>query len=93
MAPKSEKETTSVARVAYEPGGKLKRRPCLVCLVGEHMGKTFRLKPEGKFLFGRSEDCDIAVKDPKISRHHAAFSISSDGQALVEDLGHFRGRA
>jgi hypothetical protein len=47
-------------------------------------GRDFPLG-EGRFLVGRSDDCDLCVEDPLASRHHAAI-IYVDGQFVVQDL-------
>ncbi len=37
-------------------------------------------------LVGRATDCDVTVKDPRISRHHCRVVVDAQG-AEVEDLG------
>ena len=42
--------------------------------------------PPGRFVIGRSDDCQLCVEDPLASRHHAAVVV--DGETLtLEDLG------
>ncbi|HTJ84807.1 MAG TPA: FHA domain-containing protein [Polyangiaceae bacterium] len=40
----------------------------------------------GEFLIGRSEECQLALDDPMVSRKHAALRVSSSGVVAV-DLG------
>lgn len=42
--------------------------------------------PEGDFVVGRSNECQLALDDPLVSRRHAAIRVRRDG-ASVEDLG------
>jgi pSer/pThr/pTyr-binding forkhead associated (FHA) protein len=42
-------------------------------------------------LIGRAEDADLVLSDSEVSRHHARVSPSSDGAAIVEDLGSSNG--
>lgn len=41
---------------------------------------------EGRFLIGRSPECQLSLDDPLVSRAHAALIVSRDG-ATLEDLG------
>jgi len=40
----------------------------------------------GEFLIGRSEECQLALDDPMVSRKHAALRVSSGGVVAI-DLG------
>jgi pSer/pThr/pTyr-binding forkhead associated (FHA) protein len=42
--------------------------------------------PEGRFVIGRAETCQLALDDPLVSRNHAALVVTSD-TVTVEDLG------
>jgi pSer/pThr/pTyr-binding forkhead associated (FHA) protein len=42
--------------------------------------------PEGRFVIGRAETCQLALDDPLVSRNHAALVVTSDTVTL-EDLG------
>ncbi len=42
--------------------------------------------PPGEFLIGRSEECQLALDDPMVSRRHAALRVSSSGVVAI-DLG------
>lgn len=44
----------------------------------------------GDLLVGRAADCDLALADPYLSRHHARLSLT-DEAARVEDLGSANG--
>ena len=41
---------------------------------------------EGRFLIGRSTDCQLSLDDPLVSRLHAALTVNGD-EVVVEDLG------
>jgi hypothetical protein len=45
---------------------------------------------DGQVSVGRSSDCTIQIKDPRISRKHAVFTIS-DRMVTVEDCGSSNG--
>ena len=42
------------------------------------------------FLLGRGEDCDLALHDAEVSRHHCIVRIRG-GEAVVSDLGSSNG--
>lgn len=42
--------------------------------------------PPGRFLIGRSTDCQLSLDDPLVSRKHALLSVTED-TVEVEDLG------
>jgi adenylate cyclase len=44
------------------------------------------LLPEGDTLAGRSQVCNLVIKDPSASRRHARFEVRED-RCFVEDLG------
>jgi adenylate cyclase len=44
------------------------------------------LLPEGETLAGRSQVCNLVIKDPSASRRHARFEVR-EGRCFVEDLG------
>ncbi|MDD2760044.1 MAG: GGDEF domain-containing protein [Methylomonas sp.] len=58
--------------------------PYLVILSGHERGKHFKLKKQQN-IFGRSEEVDIVISDPKISRTHGVFTVYQ-GHILFEDL-------
>ncbi len=47
--------------------------------------QEFELYP-GDTIIGRSDDCQITISDPLISRRHARIRVIGE-QALLEDLG------
>lgn len=58
--------------------------PYLVIVSGSQQGKHFKLnRPQN--IFGRDQDSDIVIADPKISRQHGAISLTNDG-IFLEDL-------
>lgn len=44
----------------------------------------------GEYLLGRSDDCDITLADPNISRQHARLEVSEEG-CWIMDLGSANG--
>lgn len=52
--------------------------------------KTYPLEGRGPWSIGRSEENDIVIQDPNISRMHAQLSRSENG-FVVEDLGSTNG--
>jgi pSer/pThr/pTyr-binding forkhead associated (FHA) protein len=56
---------------------------------GPQAGMLFAL-PTGITTVGRHTDCDIAIPDTTISRHHAAFHHLGDAINVI-DLGSFNG--
>ncbi len=58
--------------------------PYLIILSGCDRGKQFKLN-QARNVFGRNDDADIVIGDPKISRRHGVFTVGSDG-ILFEDL-------
>ena len=53
-------------------------------------GKTYPLEGRGPWSVGRSEENDIVVNDPNVSRRHARLVRSENG-FVVEDLGSTNG--
>ena len=53
-------------------------------------GKTYPLEGRGPWSVGRSEENDIVVADPNVSRRHARLVRSENG-FVVEDLGSTNG--
>ena len=51
---------------------------------------TYPLEGRGPWTVGRSQECDIVVSDPNVSRKHARLSRADNG-FVVEDLGSTNG--
>jgi hypothetical protein len=66
------------ARLALSPDPELSARP-LRLLVLDRSGA------EDELLIGRSEDCDVVLPDPRVSRHHARLRFR-DGNWILQDL-------
>lgn len=90
----------SAATAALEPSHAERAEHALgrprLCLLGVVGGTTLALDlpTSRKTTFGRSAEADIAVTHPTISRVHAAFFVTTDGDMLrceVEDLGSLNG--
>ena len=60
----------------------------VVELVLDH--RTYPLEGRGPWSIGRSQECDIVVPDPNVSRRHARLSRADNG-FVVEDLGSTNG--
>ena len=54
-------------------------------------GKTYPLEGRGPWGVGRSEDNDVVISDPSVSRQHARLSRSDRSGYVVEDLGSTNG--
>ena len=65
-------------------GNNLRLEP-LSGAAGVRMGST-RLEGSGPIQIGRAKDCEVCLKDPSISRHHAQL-VQRDGRWFVTDLG------
>ena len=61
----------------------------LVGLSENIRGQRFELDRE-EILVGRGSDCQIQIKDPKVSRKHAKIKVKT-GQLTIEDLGSSHG--
>src|SRR5277367_5294851 len=61
---------TSIFKLTYSDGSEIK----------------MFLLPEGETLAGRSQTCNLVIKDPSASRRHARFEVK-EGRCFVEDLG------
>jgi pSer/pThr/pTyr-binding forkhead associated (FHA) protein len=63
-------------------------KPVRYLLVTEDAG-SLEL-PEGSVLVGRSEQCEIAIDDPLVSRRHARITVVGS-MVTIEDLGSSNG--
>jgi len=80
-------EATVDIRVAAEPK-RLPRRFHLRMMKGVPAYGVYYV--EGKSLIGRSEECDIFLVDPSVSRTHAVVELV-EGEPSVVDLGSTNG--
>lgn len=64
--------------------------PSLVVLAGTAKGQSFRLDLV-ETIVGRADDAHIVFPDRGISRHHAKFTRSPDGNVVLTDLGSTNG--
>jgi two-component system cell cycle response regulator len=62
---------------------------CLVEIYGRQIGRRLELRRE-ELVFGRDDDCGVALDDHTVSRRHAAFRWTGRG-FLVADLGSTNG--
>ena len=46
---------------------------------------------EGEAIAGRLEECDVHLAHPLVSRRHAAFSRTEEGDVVIRDLGSTNG--
>jgi ABC transport system ATP-binding/permease protein len=49
------------------------------------------LKSQDQVVIGRGRECDLALDDPMISRHHATIYKSRDGSLMIKDMGSANG--
>ena len=77
-----------------EPGisitGEATSHPTLIVLSGSRSGQCFRLEP-GEHVLGRGWDADLFLDDESVSRKHAEFTVTQDGQYFVRDLNSTNG--
>src|SRR3972149_9426400 len=59
--------------------------PYLIAQTGPNQGERWPLQRD-QLLIGRGAECDIAIPDRQISRHHARLRRTPQG-SLIEDLG------
>jgi two-component system cell cycle response regulator len=64
--------------------GKKPKKAYLFFLSGPMQGRLFPLS-EGTTLLGRGQECDIVIKDDRVSRKHLKLNLSSE-KAVMEDL-------
>ncbi|MEE0971835.1 MAG: FHA domain-containing protein [Bifidobacterium ruminantium] len=53
-------------------------------------GRNYQIDPNRITSIGRSVDCDVVLRDPKVSHHHARLSYSHQGW-MLEDLNSTNG--
>jgi len=61
----------------------------IMFISGQLAGKLCYLENR-ETIIGRAADCDISIKDSRISRHHLQIALEG-GQAIIEDLGSTNG--
>lgn len=66
-----------------------KRQPCFIMVEGDYLGEIFPLK-QSLTAIGRSEECDIILTDPGISRTHAKVIEEKKGH-ILQDLNSTNG--
>jgi predicted component of type VI protein secretion system len=64
-------------------------RCTIVCLVGPNAGARFVVR-DGKQLIGRARSAMLRLRDPAVTRNHAALSVD-DGAIELIDLGSANG--
>jgi uncharacterized protein (TIGR02996 family) len=69
----------------------LGKQPILRLVTHENPKRVLRCPP-GRYLLGRSTNCQVRFQDDAVSRHHAALQVSVDGASLC-DLGSRHGTA
>ncbi|MBN1944350.1 MAG: GGDEF domain-containing protein [Bradymonadales bacterium] len=68
------------------------RQPCLLFLTGLDAGRILPLGDlHSPLLIGRSEDCDVTVDSPEISRLHAQIERNQKGRLVIVDLDSVNG--
>ena len=76
------------SRPTQMQGNRSGRRAALVVTGGLRAGTRLVPPSSDTWVIGRSEDCDLVLDDPTISRRHARVTVSRAGRRLViGDLG------
>jgi transcriptional regulator with GAF, ATPase, and Fis domain len=77
-------DPSTVARPVDE--GRTARLRKAVVVEGPDAGREFLLEPNSpsRILVGTSEVCDLRLKDPTVSRRHAAFEADGKGYRLAD---------
>lgn len=86
---KAQQQSQPAAPVAEAPAPKPNNRPRLCLISGPLAGKMFSL-PGDEVLLGRTDENDIILTHPSISRNHAKI-VGSNGSYHIVDLGSANG--
>jgi S1-C subfamily serine protease len=62
----------------------------LTLRTGDDRGRSVLVEGE-HFVAGRDDDCDLVLRDARVSRRHAALKTLADGRAMLQDLGSSNG--
>jgi len=73
----------SLRHRALAAAAQVKRRPTLVVVLGEDVGRRARVR-ESSLVVGRSHSVDLTLTDPRVSSRHCRIEDRGDGWALVE---------
>lgn len=66
--------------------------PPAICLTIREDDKKRQVElPSLPAVIGRSDECDLCIKDRSVSLRHAMFSTDADGRLLLTDLGSTNG--
>ena len=80
-----EKATETWITVPKRPVSSTNRQACLVHIypTGAGMGSRYMLG-DSAIVLGRDHDCDLAITDQSVSRHHARIQPGIDGYYVVD---------
>ncbi|MFH1728000.1 MAG: GGDEF domain-containing protein [Pseudomonadota bacterium] len=67
------------------------REPVFIIILGEEVGKVYRIKRDKPMIIGRAKDVDIVMNDIGISRKHAQIAFTGNGQLAIFDLNSTNG--
>lgn len=82
--------TVEFTRKSYNFDTSTETSPCLVVVKGPQVGALFPLK-DGETIVGRcTENAEVVLTEPGISRKHARFEVDN-GEVTVHDLGSTNG--
>jgi diguanylate cyclase (GGDEF)-like protein len=62
------------------------RRPWLTVLTGGNIGRMYAFEQNQRLVVGRAADCDVHVDQVGVSRRHAMFERTVEGNVQVVDL-------
>jgi len=74
----------SLRHRALAAAAEVQRRPLLVVVLGDDVGKRARVGGSS-FSVGRSPSADLTLQDPRISSRHFRLEDRGDGWALIDD--------
>ena len=74
----------SLRERALAAAAEVQRRPVLVVMVGEDVGRRARIGGSS-FSVGRGHDVDMKLDDPRVSSRHLRLEDRGDGWALIDD--------
>ncbi|MEV5877770.1 FHA domain-containing protein [Streptomyces sp. NPDC052101] len=81
------------APAAAEPHPELDEAPTQLHVVAGPDAGGVHLLHGGRITVGRSDDADVPLDDPDVSRLHCAVTVGADGRVSVADLGSTNGTA
>jgi two-component system cell cycle response regulator len=82
-------DKTEFSKPPQADGNAVIKQPCLIMIKGDHIGQVYEVSDDVTVI-GRSDEADITVMDPNMSRRHAMI-VYRDGAFFVSDLNSTNG--